>query len=126
MASGDRIRILIADDSAVMRSLLRAVVSSDAGLEVAAPRPMAKLPWEPLKLFARSGSAGCGDARDGWVGHTEKVARAGHRMPVIMCSSLTQRGAKVTIEALASGASDYVASRRQSAARRPCRHSLRI
>jgi chemotaxis response regulator CheB len=25
-------------------------------------------------------------------------------MPVIMCSSLTQRGAKVTIEALASGA----------------------
>jgi two-component system chemotaxis response regulator CheB len=30
-------------------------------------------------------------------------------MPVIMCSSLTQRGARVTIEALASGASDYVA-----------------
>jgi two-component system, chemotaxis family, protein-glutamate methylesterase/glutaminase len=30
-------------------------------------------------------------------------------MPVIMCSSLTQRGAKVTIEALACGASDYVA-----------------
>jgi len=30
-------------------------------------------------------------------------------MPVIMCSSLTQRGAIVTIEALASGASDYVA-----------------
>jgi two-component system chemotaxis response regulator CheB len=33
----------------------------------------------------------------------------GHRMPVIMCSSLTQRGARVTIEALAGGASDYVA-----------------
>lgn len=30
-------------------------------------------------------------------------------MPVIMCSSLTQRGARVTIEALAGGASDYVA-----------------
>jgi two-component system chemotaxis response regulator CheB len=30
-------------------------------------------------------------------------------MPVIMCSSLTQRGAKVTLEALASGATDYVA-----------------
>ena len=30
-------------------------------------------------------------------------------MPVIMCSSLTQRGAKVTIEALTGGASDYVA-----------------
>jgi two-component system chemotaxis response regulator CheB len=30
-------------------------------------------------------------------------------MPVIICSSLTQHGAQVTIEALASGASDYVA-----------------
>jgi two-component system chemotaxis response regulator CheB len=30
-------------------------------------------------------------------------------MPVIMCSSLTQHGAKVTLEALACGASDYVA-----------------
>jgi two-component system chemotaxis response regulator CheB len=33
----------------------------------------------------------------------------GYKMPVIMCSSLTQSGAKVTIEALAGGASDYVA-----------------
>jgi two-component system chemotaxis response regulator CheB len=33
----------------------------------------------------------------------------GHKMPVIMCSSLTQQGAKVTIEALSAGASDYVA-----------------
>ena len=38
-----------------------------------------------------------------------KLRRRGHTMPVIMCSSLTQRGARVTIEALASGASDYVA-----------------
>jgi two-component system chemotaxis response regulator CheB len=38
-----------------------------------------------------------------------KLRAKGHKMPVIMCSSLTQRGAKVTIEALACGASDYVA-----------------
>jgi two-component system chemotaxis response regulator CheB len=30
-------------------------------------------------------------------------------MPVIMCSSVTKRGAKVTLDALAAGASDYVA-----------------
>ena len=30
-------------------------------------------------------------------------------MPVVMCSSLTERGAQVTMEALAAGASDYVA-----------------
>jgi two-component system chemotaxis response regulator CheB len=39
----------------------------------------------------------------------KKLRARGHKMPVIMCSSLTQRGAKVTIEALGSGASDYVA-----------------
>ena len=45
---------------------------------------------------------------DGLVTLRELRARR-HNMPVIMCSSLTQRGATVTIEALASGASDYVA-----------------
>jgi two-component system chemotaxis response regulator CheB len=38
-----------------------------------------------------------------------KLRSRGLRMPFIMCSSLTQRGGRVTIEALASGASDYVA-----------------
>jgi two-component system chemotaxis response regulator CheB len=38
-----------------------------------------------------------------------ELRKRGHKMPVIMCSSLTQRGAQVTVEALASGASDYVA-----------------
>ena len=35
MAASRRTRILIVDDSAVMRSLLRSVVCADAGLEVA-------------------------------------------------------------------------------------------
>jgi two-component system chemotaxis response regulator CheB len=39
----------------------------------------------------------------------KRLRSRGCKMPVIMCSSLTQRGAKVTIEALAGGASDYVA-----------------
>jgi len=45
---------------------------------------------------------------DGLVTLRQLRAR-GCRVPVIMCSSLTQRGAQVTIEALANGASDYVA-----------------
>ena len=109
MPSGARTRILIVDDSAVMRSLLRAIISQDAGLEVA-------------------GAAADGEAAlcaidtlhpdlvlldvempvmDGLVTLRKLRARS-HKIPVIMCSSLTQRGAKVTIEALACGASDYV------------------
>jgi two-component system chemotaxis response regulator CheB len=45
---------------------------------------------------------------DGLV--TLRKMRARHiRIPTIMCSSLTQRGAAVTVEALAAGAADYVA-----------------
>ncbi len=47
-----------------------------------------------------------------------KLRARGHKMPVIMCSSLTQRGARVTIEALAGGASDYVAKPTGQAGRR--------
>jgi two-component system chemotaxis response regulator CheB len=110
MSASRRTRILIVDDSAVMRSLVRSVVCSDAGLEVV-------------------GTAGDGESAlsaiqtvrpdlvlldvempvmDGVV-TLRKMRARGFKMPVIMCSSLTQRGAKVTIEALASGASDYVA-----------------
>jgi two-component system chemotaxis response regulator CheB len=109
MTSGQRTRILVVDDSAVMRSLLRSVVCADPGMEVA-------------------GTAGDGESAlsaiesvrpdlvlldvempvmDGLV-TLRKLRAKGHKMPVIMCSSLTQRGAKVTIEALACGASDYV------------------
>jgi two-component system chemotaxis response regulator CheB len=48
----------------------------------------------------------------------------GFKMPVIMCSSLTQRGAKVTIEALANGASDYVAKPTGQAGREAAIQSL--
>jgi two-component system chemotaxis response regulator CheB len=110
MAPASRIRILIVDDSAVMRSLLRSVVSSAAGLEVAGT--------------AADGASALGcieNLRPGLVlldvempvmdglATLRELRRRGHKMPVIMCSSLTQRGAKVTLEALACGASDYVA-----------------
>jgi two-component system chemotaxis response regulator CheB len=109
MAAG-RIRILLVDDSVVMRSLLRTVVGMDADLEVvgsAADGDSALRAIEsdrPDVVLLDVEMPGM----DGLA--TLRALRArGHKMPVIMCSSLTQRGARVTIEALASGASDYVA-----------------
>ena len=110
MASSRRTRILIADDSAVMRSLLRAVVSADASLEVvgtaadgeAALGAIANLHPDLVLLDVEM------PVMDGLV-TLRKMYERNYRIPVIMCSSLTQRGAKVTIEALACGASDYVA-----------------
>ncbi len=110
MTAGRRTRILVVDDSAVMRSLLRSVISASAALEVAGTAAdgasalslLDTLRPDLVLLDVEM------PVMDGLV--TLKQLRAGgHRMPVIMCSSLTQRGAKVTIEALAGGASDYVA-----------------
>jgi two-component system chemotaxis response regulator CheB len=110
MAAERRTRILIVDDSAVMRSLLRSVVSADAGLEVAgtaadgasALSSLGVMRPDLILLDVEM------PVMDG-LATLRELRRRGHKMPVIMCSSLTQRGAKVTLDALASGASDYVA-----------------
>jgi two-component system chemotaxis response regulator CheB len=92
-----------------MRSLLRSVVTSDASLEVAGTAAdgasalgiVALIHPDLILLDVEM------PVMDGLV-TLKELRRQGHRMPVIMCSSLTQRGASVTIEALAGGASDYV------------------
>ncbi|MGA9668483.1 MAG: chemotaxis response regulator protein-glutamate methylesterase [Terracidiphilus sp.] len=109
MAAG-RTLILIVDDSVVMRSLLRTVVSSDARLEVVATAADGESALKAVET-ARPDLVLLDvemPVMDGLATLRELRVR-GYRMPVIMCSSLTQRGAKVTIEALACGASDYVA-----------------
>jgi two-component system, chemotaxis family, protein-glutamate methylesterase/glutaminase len=109
MVSGARIRILIVDDSAVMRSLLRSIVLADGGLEVAgtaadgATALSAVESLEPDLVLLDVEMP----VMDG-LATLRELRRRGHRMPVIMCSSLTHRGARVTVEALASGASDCV------------------
>jgi two-component system chemotaxis response regulator CheB len=103
-------RILIVDDSAVVRTLLRAVVNSDARLEVAGTAADGAAALQAMETV-KPDLVLLDVEMPGMDGlSTLKKMRAGkHQIPVIMCSSLTQRGAKVTIEALASGAADYVA-----------------
>jgi len=105
-----RTRILIVDDSVVMRTLLRLVIGTDASLEVAgtaangesALGAIENLRPDVVVLDVEM------PVMDG-LATLRKLQARGYRVPVIMCSSLTQRGARVTIEALAAGASDYVA-----------------
>jgi two-component system chemotaxis response regulator CheB len=125
MPPANRTRILIVDDSAVMRSLLRSVVCSDANLEVAGTAAdgasaLNSIPSAHPDLILLDVEM---PVMDGLITLKELRSR-GHKMPVIMCSSLTQRGAKVTIEALAGGASDYVAKPTGQASREAATRAL--
>lgn len=116
MAPGRRTRVLVVDDSAVMRSLLRSVFRTDASIEVvgtAADGESAIDLVESLRpdLILLDVEM---PVMDG-VATLRKLRSRGHKMPIIMCSALTTRGARVTIEALASGASDYVAKPKSQA-----------
>ena len=124
-APAPRTRVLIVDDSAVMRTLLRSVVSTDPALEVAgtASDGLSALNAIPVA---------CPDlvlldvempVMDG-LATLRLMRERAPKLPIIMCSALTQRGAQVTIEALASGASDYVAKPAGQASREAATQTL--
>lgn len=105
----ERTRVLIVDDSASMRAVLNRILSSDPEIEVIglAPEPHAaramikELNPDVVTLDVEM------PGMDG-LSFLEKIMRL-RPMPVIMCSTLTARGAEVTIEALRLGAVDCIA-----------------
>lgn len=103
------VRVLIVDDSASMRAVLNRILSADPDIEVIgmAPEPNAaramikELNPDVVTLDVEM------PGMDG-LSFLEKIMRL-RPMPVIMCSTLTARGAEVTIEALRLGALDCIA-----------------
>lgn len=104
-----RIRVLIVDDSATVRQMLTALLSRDPELEVvgAAPDPVAArqmikdLNPDVLTLDVEMPNMN-------GIDFLEKLMRL-RPMPVVMVSTLTQRGAEVTLSALEVGAVDCFA-----------------
>jgi two-component system, chemotaxis family, protein-glutamate methylesterase/glutaminase len=103
------IRVLVVDDSLVMRSLLRMVLASDPMIElagmacdgVAALDAIDRLKPDILLLDIEM-------PRMNGLEVLAELRTWPARPKIIMCSTLTRRGARITIEALAQGASDYV------------------
>lgn len=105
-----KIRVLVVDDSIVIRRLLTDALSSDAEIEVAATAPngriaLAKLPQITPDLVTLDIEM---PEMDG-LQTLPELRRNYPRLPVIMFSTLTERGAEATLDALARGATDYVA-----------------
>src|ERR1039457_7401100 len=98
MAAGRRARILIVDDSVVMRSLLRSVVCADAGLEVAGSAADGETALSAIETLRPDLVLLDVEmpVKDGLATLRELRAR-GHRRPVIVCGALTHRGATRTV-----------------------------
>jgi two-component system chemotaxis response regulator CheB len=103
-----KIRVLVIDDSAVVRTLLTEVLDSDPGIEVIgtaadpliAREKIKRLEPDVLTLDVEM------PKMDG-ITFLRNLMRL-HPMPVLMVSSLTEKGAEVTLEALELGAVDFV------------------
>jgi two-component system chemotaxis response regulator CheB len=105
-----KIRILVVDDAAVIRKLVSDELSKDSALEVVGTAANGKLAL--AKLPQVNPDAVILDIEmpelDG-LATLKELRKTYPRLPVIMFSSLTERGAAATLDALALGASSYFA-----------------
>ncbi|MGC8550413.1 MAG: protein-glutamate methylesterase/protein-glutamine glutaminase [Acidobacteriaceae bacterium] len=105
----DKIRVLVVDDSVVFRSLVSRMVEQDPLLELVGTArngadAVAKIPRFQPDLVTLDVEM---PELDG-LGALRQIAGNYPHIRVIMFSSLTARGAQVTVEALMAGASDYM------------------
>jgi two-component system chemotaxis response regulator CheB len=101
-------RVLIVDDSSLMRQLLTQILKSDPELEVIGTANDPYVAREKIKALDPDVlTLDIEMPRMDGLTFLEKLMR-GHPMPVVMISSLTERGAETTLRALSLGAIDYV------------------
>jgi two-component system chemotaxis response regulator CheB len=104
-----KIRALVVDDSVVVRRLVSEALGAEPGIEVAGIAADGKIGL--AKVDQLNPDIVILDVEmpvmDGLTTLVE-IRRRRPRLPVIMFSTLTQRGAAITLDALALGASDYV------------------
>lgn len=103
------VRVVVVDDSALMRQMLASVLESDSDIEVVGAAPDALSARQMIKDL-NPDVITLDVEMPGMDGLTflDKIMKL-RPMPVIMVSSLTQKGAKTTIKALECGAVDFVA-----------------
>ena len=106
--SSRRIKVLIVDDSALVRRILTDILSSDPSMEVLGSAGDAFIAREKIKqLNPDVLTLDVEMPRMDGLTFLRNLMRL-RPMPVIMVSSLTEHGAEVTLDALAIGAVDYL------------------
>lgn len=107
-ATGNRTRVLIVDDSALVRNVLREVIGAEPDLEVVGVAPDPIVAREMIRQLSPDViTLDVEMPRMDGIDFLERLMRL-RPTPVIMVSSLTERGSDVTLRALELGAVDFV------------------
>jgi len=108
------IRVMVVDDSVVVRKIVTDVLSADPDIEVVGTAVNGKVAVAKLdqlkpdlitmdiEMPEMNGIEAVRAIRGGVGG------REHSRLPIVMFSTLTERGASATLDALSAGANDYV------------------
>ena len=103
-----KVRVLIIDDSAYARQIITEILSADPGIEVVGCASDAHVAREMIRrLNPDVLTLDVEMPRMDGLTFLRNLMRL-RPMPVVMVSSLTERGAEVTLEALAVGAVDFL------------------
>ncbi len=112
----DKIKVLIVDDSALVRKVLTEIFNSDAGFEVVGTAQDPYIARDKIKqLDPDVLTLDVEMPRMDGVTFLQNLMRL-RPMPVVMISSLTEQGADITFQALESGAIDFISKPKISVA----------
>ncbi|MFN7922165.1 MAG: chemotaxis response regulator protein-glutamate methylesterase [Bryobacteraceae bacterium] len=109
LAPGAKIRVLVVDDSVVIRRLVASALEQDPDLEVVGTAANGNLALQRIAQLAPDVVTLDIEMpeMDG-LATVRELRRSNRDVRVIMFSTLTQRGASATMDALSHGADDYV------------------
>ena len=104
------IRVLVVDDSVVIRRLLTSIIEDEPGLEVCGVAQNGRIALERIEqLRPDIVTLDVEMPELDGLSTLRELRTTNHSLPVVMFSTLTARGAAATLDALSFGASDYVA-----------------
>jgi len=108
MSAQPKIRVLVVDDSALVRQILCDVLNGDPAIEVVGTAGDAHIARDKIKKYNPDVlTLDVEMPKMDGLTFLSNLMRL-RPMPVVMVSSLTERGADITLDALAMGAVDYL------------------
>ncbi|MGA7625577.1 MAG: chemotaxis response regulator protein-glutamate methylesterase [Candidatus Acidiferrales bacterium] len=106
--SDEKIRVLVVDDSALMRKLIPQVLQRDGSIEVIGTAMDGEMGLRKIaELRPNVVTLDLDMPRMDGIEMLRQITRK-HRVPVIVFSAQTERGASITLKALSLGAFDFV------------------